>query len=1047
MRKIITMLTVSLLLFGVVSAQIRLITGSVTDSKGKPVPAATVKMLKGANSVTADQEGNFKIKAQNGDVLVISSVNYTVGKITISGNKENYAIQLADHLSIMDEIVVTAGGIKSKRKELGTAITVISSETLTAGKATNIAGGLQGKVAGFQISGTGGGVNPSYRLILRGQRSLTGNNQALIVLDNVIVPSEILGNLNAEDVENVVILNGSGAAALYGSQASNGAVIVTTKKGKRGSVAINVSNTTSIEQVAFFPKIQTGFGSGGTGYGVDAAGNGNYNYLENQSYGPAFDGIKRPIGAALEDGSQDSALYKYNDGHDKFWVKGITNQSDFSLASGDDNSTFYVSGQYASVTGTTPGDKYNRTTLRVNGTRKIGNKVNVTYATSYTQNRTDITTQTGSMYSNMLNMPSNIDITKYKNWKTEKFSNPIGYYNPWYQNPYFTADNYRSNERKDFFTANIEFKYTPITGLDLVARQGITTKNSSSKSTAGAFKFTEFAKNTDASSKSDISASVSDGSGFTTNLLTDLFAQYIKKAGNFSFNLIGGTQLNQSQSKFVSVSANGLVIPNLFNVVNGVGTPGANESNYKARQVGAYGDLRIGYKNFLFLHGTSRNDWVSILDEKNRSFFYPSADISFIATEALGFLKNSKTISYLKFRAGMSKVGLVNLGNSFDFGAYALMPTYRPANGFPYGGLAGYTVGNTLVSNHLSPEMTNGYEVGFDLNLFNDKLVSSVTYYNTKTNNQTVSTRVSNSTGFSELLTNTGQTQSSGLEFTAHYTAVRTKDVMVTIGGNFTYLDNNVNSISANLPKLSLSSNGSGGSYAVAGQAFPVIMGFDYDRDKAGHVIVSGVTGLPTKQSAISILGNASAKNRLSLDGAVQYKNFRFSILFEYRGGYKIYNSMGTELDWSGTGIRTAAYNRQSFVYPNSVYADPNKPGTYVKNTSVAISNGNGNNGFWTDGINRDVTSNYLTSGNFWKLREVSIAYDVPTKIFGNRNVFKGLTVSLQGRNLFLWLAKDNLYTDPEYSSAGNDNNGIGITGLDSAPPSRFYGATLSFKF
>ena len=194
-------------------------------------------------------------------------------------------------------------------------------------------------------------------------------------------------------------------------------------------------------------------------------------------------------------------------------------------------------------------------------------------------------------------------------------------------------------------------------------------------------------------------------------------------------------------------------------------------------------------------------------------------------------------------------------------------------------------------------------------------------------------------------------------------------------------------------------------------------------------------------------MGNASAKNRLSLDGAVQYKNFRFSILFEYRGGYKIYNSMGTELDWSGTGIRTAAYNRQSFVYPNSVYADPNKPGTYVKNTSVAISNGNGNNGFWTDGINRDVTSNYLTSGNFWKLREVSIAYDVPTKIFGNRNVFKGLTVSLQGRNLFLWLAKDNLYTDPEYSSAGNDNNGIGITGLDSAPPSRFYGATLSFKF
>ena len=156
---------------------------------------------------------------------------------------------------------------------------------------------------------------------------------------------------------------------------------------------------------------------------------------------------------------------------------------------------------------------------------------------------------------------------------------------------------------------------------------------------------------------------------------------------------------------------------------------------------------------------------------------------------------------------------------------------------------------------------------------------------------------------------------------------------------------------------------------------------------------------------------------------------------------------MGTEMDWSGTGIRTAAYDRQSFVFPNSVYADPAKPGSYVPNTSVAIANGNGNNGFWTDGINRDVTSNYVTSGDFWKLREVSLSYDVPTKIFGKSNIIKGMTISAQGRNLFLWLAKDNLYTDPEFSSAGNDNNGIGITGLGSAPPSRFYGASISFKF
>ena len=185
----------------------------------------------------------------------------------------------------------------------------------------------------------------------------------------------------------------------------------------------------------------------------------------------------------------------------------------------------------------------------------------------------------------------------------------------------------------------------------------------------------------------------------------------------------------------------------------------------------------------------------------------------------------------------------------------------------------------------------------------------------------------------------------------------------------------------------------------------------------------------------------------MGLDGSVAYKAFRFSVLFEYRGGYRIFNSMGPEMDWSGTGIRTAAYDRQSFVYPNSVIEDAAHPGTYITNTSVAIANGNGNNGFWTDGINRDVTSNYVTSGDFWKLRELAISYDVPFSTLAKTKFIKGATISVQGRNLFLWMAKDNLYTDPEYSTSGADNNGIGITGLDSAPPSRFYGATLSFKF
>ena len=1050
MRKIASLLSVLMLICALAFGQTRTVTGTVRDDKGDPIPFATI-LVAGTNTATqADADGNFTLNnVANNARFTISATGFTAKTVSASGNLSSVSLARTEG-QLSEVVVTTAGGIRVRQKELGTANSVVRAESLTAGRTVNVAGGLQGKVAGLQINATGGGVNPSFRVVLRGQRSLTGNNQALLVLDNVIVPNEILGNLNPDDVEEVVVLNGAGAAALYGSQASNGAIIVTTKKGRKGVTTIGVSQTTTLESVAFFPKIQKRFGSGGSAYGYDVNGQPNFNYIENQSYGPEFDGTLRPLGAPLENGKQDSAIYSYNDGHFKFWEKGVTKQYDVNFSTGDANSTFYMSGQYADVTGTTPGDKYNRAAFRVNGTRKVGERLNITYTAGYTQNRYDVTTQTGSMYANMLNMPSNVDITRYKNWRTDPFANPIGYYNPWYLNPYFSADNYRSNQRNDYLTGNLELRFTPIRGLDLVARQGITTRNYSNKNTVGAFIYSEYSKHTDQSSKADIPASVNDGSSYKTQLLSDLFAQYTKNFGDFSVNLIGGGQWTQNQSKYLNVTANGLIVPDLFNVSNGVGTPSIGESSYKARQIGAYGDVRIGYKKYLYLHATGRNDWVSILAPENRSFFYPSVDLSFIASDAFEGLKDNRVISFLKLRAGWSKVGQVNLGNADDFGAYYLLPTYSSsASGFPYGNLPGYSVGNTLVSTNLQPEITKGYEGGFDLNLFSNRFISSLTIFNTKTDEQTVTTRVSNTTGFSNLRTNTGQTQSQGVEVTAHVTPLRSKDWNVTFGGNYTYLDNKVNFISADLPRLSLATYGADGpgSYAVAGLAFPVIMGFDYKRDGEGHVIVDRITGLPTKSDTISVLGNAVAKNKLGLDAGVKYRNFSFSVLFEYRGGYQAYNAMGPELDWSGTGYRTAIYNRQRFVYPNSVYEDPTSPGKYITNTDIMVKNGNGNNGFWSDGINRDVTSNYVTSGDFWKLREIALAYDVPATFLSNTKVIKGLRVSVQARNLFMWMAKDNYYTDPEYSDAGNDNNGIGLTGIGQTPPSRFYGATLSLRF
>jgi len=333
----------------------------------------------------------------------------------------------------------------------------------------------------------------------------------------------------------------------------------------------------------------------------------------------------------------------------------------------------------------------------------------------------------------------------------------------------------------------------------------------------------------------------------------------------------------------------------------------------------------------------------------------------------------------------------------------------------------------------------------------------NATYFSSNTTNQTIATSVSNSTGFSSLLNNIGETSSKGVELELNVTAIKTADWTVAVGGNYTYLTNNVVSLSNNVPSIILQTSSNGAiavSSAVAGKPFPVIMGTDYVRDPKGRVIVDALTGLPSANPTNVILGNATPKNRVGANTRITYKSFTFSILFEYRGGYSVYNGIGQNLDWSGTGYRNAVYDRKSFIFPNSVTTTDGV--NFTPNKTVAIANGNGNNGFWSDGINRNTSSNYMSSGDFVKLREVSLGYDL-TPIFSRMGskFIKGGSISVQGRNLFLWMAKDNYYTDPEYNAAGstgtsanpNGANGTGLNDAAQTPPVRYFGGTLNLKF
>lgn len=1017
------------------SAQERTVTGTVTAKEdGLPIPGVSVKVKESPGvGAQTNGEGKFTLKVPaNGKTFIISYLGFLTQEVPISGGRIN--VSLETDAKSLNEVVVTAGGLSTTKAQLGTATTTVRAQELTQGKATNVAAALTGKVAGLQLNTVSSGVNPTYRLVLRGNRSLLGNNEALVVIDNVIVPNSILGNLNPDDIENIQVLNGGGAAALYGSDASNGALIITTKKGVKGKPVIKVGQTTSAEVVSFYPKLQNQFGSGAD---VDVQ---IFTSHENQQYGPAFDGRPVQIGDPLEDGRIQTIPYSATNDKKEFWQTGITNMTDFSLSTADDVSSYYIAAQYLDAKGTTPKDKYNRFSLRLNGSRAFSKIVTANYSVNYVQNRYDITTATASIYDQLLQTPAQIPLNNYKDWQNDPFANPNGYYNAYYANPYFTIDNNRQKTRNDYLVGNVEFKVQPTDWLSFLYRANISTTNSSNKARVNKFVLSAYTKSLGLSSlkNNDINGSVSDGESYNSQLLNEVQANITKRfAQDFKLDLTVGSSLRNNSAKNVGVAASGLTFAGLYNISHRLAANvTGSESNSTTRQQGVYGDLRLGYKDYLYLHATGRNDWFSTLPVATRSIFYPSVDASFIVTNAIASLKDSKVINSLKVRGGYTTVGNVNLG------AYSLLTTFSQSGGYPYNNNPGYGINNTLYNPNLKPEKTKGVEGGFDAELWDRRITASVTYFNTKTKDQIVPVNVSSASGFSTYLTNTGEVSNVGIENTLNVIAYKNTDWEVSVGGNYTFNNNKVISISNDISRLALSTGGDAQTYAEAGQAYPILRGSAFKRDPQGRIIVDARTGFPSATETPQILGNTNPKHIMGLNFAVTYKGLRLAATAEYRGGYSIYNSGANGFEFSGSGARTVLYNRERFVIPNSSYLDP-VTNTYVANTSVTVRDGGA--GFWAQSSpNMAIAENYVVNGAYWKIREISLGYQIPTSWLGDSKVIKGVYVSVQGRNLFLFTPKENIYTDPDYTLG---NNAIGINTLGQTPPTRFVGGSVSVTF
>lgn len=1039
MRRFLTLFTMLMLSAILAFSQNRVVTGKVTDDLGNAIPFATVAETGTTNAVTADQNGNFNIRMRGSGGLTITAVGYQAVTSPASGSVENVSL-VRNEAELTAVVVTTALGLRRQPKELGYATARVTNKEINQATPVNIQQGLTGKVSGLNVMTTNSSVFQDTRMTLRGIRSLTGNNQPMLVVDGSPMPLSQLNRLNPNDIDDVTILKGSNAAALYGPEGVNGVIFVKTLRGsKTGTPVIRISNSTQFEKVQFLPKFQTQFGAGssvdpGTGIGI-------YDPFENQQYGDAYDGTEREIGRPLEDGTVQKEIYSYKpDGRLSFFETGVTLQNDISYSA----KNFLLSAQDVTVTGTLGGDKNRRTTFRFNAGNEYG-KFTTLFNLSYTRQNYNVATI--SPYWEVFNTTGSIDLSKYKNWRDPaSAASPNHYFNEYYQNPYWIKDRARTRGQNDDLFAQAELGFKPLSWINLTLRAATNVRTNDFENTADAFTFSDYAHNVTHkyNASSDILASVGTGNN-KFNRLSQVFFANAKRdiTDDFSVDLLVGQSFGQDVVRNVSLTGNNLIIPTLFNVSNRTGEPGVGQFNAKVRTLGAFGRLELAFKKWAFLELAGRNDWDSRLPINNNSFFYPAASLSLILSDAIPAIKANDIISYLKVRASISKSGNVNLGNTTNLGAYQLEPVYNVAAGFPYGSLPGFTAASDVNNTDIRPEFVNSKEAGIEVGFLNNRIYLEVTGYQQNNTNQILGVQVSRATGFTSTQVNAADFDNNGLEFDLRMTPViDLGDVRFNFRGNFSIMDSKVNSVYQGLEEIGISQTTQYGMYAIVGKPAFMLKATDYVRDPLGRIIVNSTNGYPILDPALKPFGQTLPKYIIGLNPSISWKGLNLSATADYKGGHVVLHTIGSDMDFTGSSLRSGRNSRMRFVVPNSVYDDGT--GKYIENTNILTANGG--YGFYEGtATNRGVMSNYITSAAAWKLREVALGYELPQSLLRGTKFIKGASVTLTGRNLVTLLPDSNEWTDPEFSTT--TGNAVGVNNTNQLPPNRLYGFNVVLTF
>ncbi|HIU39156.1 MAG TPA: SusC/RagA family TonB-linked outer membrane protein [Candidatus Limisoma intestinavium] len=1019
MRKQLLLLLFSL--FAVVGYA-RTVTGVITSAVDKlPVIGASISVEGTTRGTTTDLDGKYSIDVDDNSVLVVSYVGMTTQRITV-GSRSVIDVELQENAQVLEEVVVTAMGQTQEKKKLNFAVQSLSADDVTAGQSVNFANSLQGKVAGLQVSSGGSSPNSSTQVIIRAISSIntSQSNEPLVILDGMPIRGggSTLGDLNANDIENMSVLKGAAASALYGQEAANGVIMITTKKGKEGRLEVTASGSWEISNAIHVPKIQDQFIAGSGGFFKENSTGGWGPYLTSADH--VYDNVGGFLGTGF--------LQKY----------------DMSISGGGEKFNAYASASYLKNDGIVPEDYKDRlsvflkaefkpsdkvtmqlTTNFVNAkSRAFGNSMSTVYGWAINKNMADYATPEGRPnWSN-----------RYENWDLltddERISATVS--------PYYGRYMDESETESTRMILNGQISYEPIKNLVFTGKVGYDKGFSHYESyTVPRFVDSDFI---DPESSALANYRYKFGAyTFSPSASSQLTAQILGTYNvtfneDYTLNVLAGAEYKLNEGLDANMAGQEFLLdgfysfmntnPDLFTTSQGTDYY-MSLSHTRRNKFGYFGELRFDYKGMAQLSVTGRYDGSSTLKQVDCTYFYPSVTAGVIFSEL--FKISNDWFSYGKLRGNWAKVGK-------DAPAYRFTPSFKNWEVFPDGGWG--IDATTAVAKELEPEMTSSWEIGADLRFFDSRTRLDVAWYSTTVDNQIVTVRVSPTSGTILQTRNEGSIENKGLEVTFGQDILRSKDFDWTLNANFSFNRGKVISLPEDMTEIQGTQYGDIFPTAYLHGSTTAISGKDYERAPDGQIIVNE-NGYPVISAAKgNLIGNREPDWLLGLGSTFRWKDLTVGFLFDGRCGGDVVNVTRRSLFSNGMDALLPKYRSHEAVFKGVVkQAD----GTYVPNTTPIIIDSNFiNNYFYT------VSSNFIEDGSYIRLSYVTLAYDF-TRFLSKNCPIKGLKLSATGRNLFL-LTK---YTGTDPQILAGTGGGTGSAGIDNynVPTTRSFNFSLSATF